>query len=306
MRERARTDHHRAFLALLLTSASLIAAALYEWAFAWDRHAPHDAALLIQDRLHTDAARVAGTSAIILLAIPTSCVVGALVAAIRCWLQTGTFVREVSRDSGRAPARLIAAARDARVDAALDFVRDERLVACTHGVLRPRIVISKGLVDALTYPQLMAAVHHEAHHLRCRDPLRIVIARVLAQAFWLFPITRGMQTRLLLRIELAADNAAMRNVSRSALAGALLHCLEAAPPAAAGLHAPRLHELRITHIAAPTSMPPIRASRSELAATVILVVAIMGMAAAFNASTNQHARAHRSASSARLLPSSPR
>jgi len=77
------------------------------------------------------------------------------------------------------------------------------------GLLRPRIYISTGALDRLDAAELRAVLAHEAHHASHRDPLRLFLARVLADALFFLPVMRPLQGRYAMLAELAADEAAI-------------------------------------------------------------------------------------------------
>jgi hypothetical protein len=86
------------------------------------------------------------------------------------------------------------------------------------GLLRPRIVVSDGALARLSAGELEAVVAHEGHHADRRDPLRILVARAIGDAYSL----RAFPRRERALGELAADAEAVRRGGRAALAGALL------------------------------------------------------------------------------------
>lgn len=90
------------------------------------------------------------------------------------------------------------------------------------GLLRPRIFVSSAAISQLTGTELAAVVAHEAHHRAQRDPLRILAARVLADAFFFLPALRNLSERYRQLAELAADEAAAKAAGATALASALL------------------------------------------------------------------------------------
>jgi Zn-dependent protease with chaperone function len=114
----------------------------------------------------------------------------------------------------------------------VDVVGTGEAFAVTHGLVRPRILLSAGLVDALDAAELTAVLVHERHHLWRRDPLRLLAARVLAGYGWFLPLLRLWAQRLALRRELAADRAATASTGVAAVAGALLKLADLPAPAA--------------------------------------------------------------------------
>lgn len=100
-----------------------------------------------------------------------------------------------------------------------DGTRPEAFCA---GLVRPRIYVSSAAIRLLTPCELAAVVAHEAHHQSRRDPLRIVFARAVADAFFFMPALRHLSDRYGQLAELAADEAAARAAGREALASAML------------------------------------------------------------------------------------
>ncbi|MGH2716328.1 MAG: M56 family metallopeptidase [Thermoleophilaceae bacterium] len=97
-----------------------------------------------------------------------------------------------------------------------------RAGAFCAGLLRPRIYVSAAALALLTPLELAAVVAHESHHQSRRDPLRILVAAVLADAFFFLPALRRLSERYCQLAELAADEAAAEARGASALASALL------------------------------------------------------------------------------------
>src|SRR5581483_11440936 len=107
-----------------------------------------------------------------------------------------------------------------------------RPAAFCFGLLRPRIVFTTGLLNRLSEQEQLAALWHEAHHARLREPLRCLLARLAASTFFWVPVLSDVFDRYTLIRELDADRAATTRTSTAALAGALHEA--AARPAFAG------------------------------------------------------------------------
>lgn len=91
------------------------------------------------------------------------------------------------------------------------------------GLLRPRIYISRGATEELRRDELRAVVSHELHHVRRRDPLRLLLARSLADGLFFIPLLRRSSERYAVLGELAADEAAVGRIGRRGpLASAVL------------------------------------------------------------------------------------
>jgi Zn-dependent protease with chaperone function len=119
---------------------------------------------------HRRGRRVAGHPAAGLAASTT----GALRAAagsraLRAWIRAAR--RLVPAFMQNEAAALGCAAR-------LYVVAGEDAFAVTCGLIRPRMLVSTGLAAALTPAEVRAVLAHERAHLRARDPLRLLAARL--------------------------------------------------------------------------------------------------------------------------------
>lgn len=124
------------------------------------------------------------------------------------------------------------------------IIDDNQPRAFCTGLLRPRIYVSRGTLNLLNDHELLAVVAHEAHHARHRDPLRLFIARALADALFFLPVLRRLADRCAALAELAADEAAVqRSGSRRPLAAALVAFEEAPNAAVVGIAPERVDHL---------------------------------------------------------------
>lgn len=94
-------------------------------------------------------------------------------------------------------------------------------LACCVGVLRPRILVTRGLVTLLRPDELEAVLLHEQHHGRRRDLLRYAIRRAVADICFYLPLLSWWARHQIERAELGGDRTAMRRVGPRPLAGAL-------------------------------------------------------------------------------------
>lgn len=140
--------------------------------------------------------------------------------------------------------------------------------ALTYGALRPRMLVTTGLLRALSDAEVAAVLAHEQEHLRSRDPLKNVLARaILARHFYLPALTR-LRDRFTYGRELSADRAAIASHGVTALAGALLKVTEgpgwavASPSAAMSTKA--LLEARVSQLETGIEAPPPRARRRRV------------------------------------------
>jgi hypothetical protein len=136
-------------------------------------------------------------------------------------LALGRSLRSVSRGVAahrRVLARMPVLERREHGGQTVAIVPGARPLAFCAGLLHPRVYVSTGAIERLSEDELAAVVEHEAHHARRRDPLRILIARAIGEAYALTALPRREQALA----ELAADAAAARRRGAAPLAAALL------------------------------------------------------------------------------------
>jgi len=113
-----------------------------------------------------------------------------------------------------------------KVDYGLDIVliKDDLLqLAFTHGLFRPRVYISSGLIHHLTRSELNGVILHELYHKRHRDPLRFFLLSLLRDTFFYIPIGYYLLRLLHSLRERAADDAAVSKMDEPVgLASALV------------------------------------------------------------------------------------
>jgi beta-lactamase regulating signal transducer with metallopeptidase domain len=159
-----------------------------------------------------------------------------LLGAIRAvWpaVRGAAVLRGLLRSAGQPPpAPVRAAAQRLGVDGRVDVVAAAEAFAVTHGLWRPRILLSTGLLEALDTAELTAVLAHERHHLQARDPLRLLGGRLLGGYGWFLPVLGWWTRRAAVRREVAADRAAIARAGVAAVAGALLKLADRPTPAA--------------------------------------------------------------------------
>jgi len=101
-------------------------------------------------------------------------------------------------------------------------IPSRRAHAFCLGFLRPRVVISDGLLGILSERELRSVIAHELHHARRRDPLRRALIKALCDGFWFIPALRDTARTYAEISELAADAVAVRDSDSRFLASALI------------------------------------------------------------------------------------
>lgn len=115
---------------------------------------------------------------------------------------------------------------------ALDVVDTPHPFAFVYGWLHPRICVSTGLIGRLSDRELEAVLRHEQWHLVRRDPVRLLLVRMLSAAFLFVPGIRRLSRQYRLATEIAADRHAVNAMgSRRWLLSALMKLVRTVPPA---------------------------------------------------------------------------
>jgi Zn-dependent protease with chaperone function len=165
---------------------------------------------------------------------------------------------ELRRQAHPLPPRLARVAADLGLTNRLTFLTSSGLAAFCYGLASPHIAVTAGLIDRLDDEELIAVLTHERHHMRRRDPLRYLAMHTLGVAICMLPLTSTVRRRLEVRLELAADRAALAVVSPGALAGALLVMLRGGESWGLGaVAALSATEARIAHLAGRTISSPL-------------------------------------------------
>ena len=100
------------------------------------------------------------------------------------------------------------------------------------GVLRPRLLITRPVLDALTDEELRAASAHELGHWRAFDNLKRLAMRAAPDLLAATPAARAIERRWAAAAEHAADRiAGQSGQARCALASALVKVARLTPPA---------------------------------------------------------------------------
>lgn len=100
-------------------------------------------------------------------------------------------------------------------------------IAITMGLIRPRIVLSTGLIKFLTNDELKAVIYHEMYHAESRDPLKNFLMSLCSSTLWYIPILKWFNQKYRIVKELLADEFAIEKQATSVnLGSALLKMLK--------------------------------------------------------------------------------
>jgi Zn-dependent protease with chaperone function len=182
---------------------------------------------------------------------------------------------------------LTALARQAGIR--LEVTPARRPAAFCFGLVRPRIVITSGLLERLDDAEQAAVVWHEAEHARTHEPARCLLARLAANTFFWVPALPALLQRFLLLKELAADRRALARTGSAALAGALYEV--ASEPSLAAVGAGDLAAARIDRLFEPQAPLPPLLRRSHLLGSAAGIAALT-LALAFPAQLDLGEQTH--------------
>lgn len=212
---------------------------------------------------------------LVVLALAVASIAATGVSAVRLILRTARVTR---RTTVTPPAALLAAARRVGIAGHLRVLADYSPLAFTAGLLRPQIWVSSALARGLTADELDAVLWHEREHLLRRDPLRVLIVRVIASFFVIVPLVRVAALRFEVAKELDADRAAVRaQRGPAALAGALM-ALGARPGSAdLAIGAWSMTNVRVDQLCGeePASLLPRSSRRVRALSAVALAFALL-------------------------------
>lgn len=124
------------------------------------------------------------------------------------------------------PSELERTASHAGLAGRVDVLDDVHPCSFTYGLAAPRVLVSQGLIDAVTPDELRAVLEHERYHVQSWDTIKVVVARAAPSAFFFLPALAHLRDRYLAGRELAADRQAVRAVGQRPLAGALYRVLD--------------------------------------------------------------------------------
>jgi Zn-dependent protease with chaperone function len=207
-------------------------------------------------------------------AMGTAIGVGVAVFAVACW-RTRCLWRLCRSRAIPHPAKLwhVCQRSSLATDRIVCTAQAEPLAFCI-GLLRPRVVVSTGLVEQVSSSELAAILAHERRHQQRRDPLRFLVVTLLRSMLYPLPIIHDLSRTFLTLLEIEADEAAIACSGRPALASALHKLLTLSAPYGVS---PRLAAItpfsvqsgRLEHLLDPHPIPPLSFSPPRLAVSLI-------------------------------------
>jgi beta-lactamase regulating signal transducer with metallopeptidase domain len=176
------------------------------------------------------------------------------------------------------PARLVETSRAVGLNGRVIPIGLRVPVSFVHGVLRPRVVISEGLLERLSSAELLAVLEHERYHVSNLDPLKTATLRVMTA---LVPELDPFRAQYRAGCELAADRRAIATCGTRPLAGALLNAVGGPDWADTDLAVPLgtrtlLHE-RVVQLESGAAQPAASLAPARPLLTVLPAMALLAL-----------------------------
>ncbi|MEK7213091.1 MAG: M56 family metallopeptidase [Patescibacteria group bacterium] len=133
----------------------------------------------------------------------------AVYTILRLCLKTRKFVRvNVRRQKDQPSDKLAKISRELGIaDRVAENESKEPIVFC-YGYRRPKICISSTLISRLSESELTAVLAHEKFHMQAREPVKLLIVRIISLLFFFAPGVKLLAGKYVTFSELAADEAA--------------------------------------------------------------------------------------------------
>jgi Zn-dependent protease with chaperone function len=213
---------------------------------------------------------VAGCLGVAVLVVAALAVAAWVVRAT--WLAIGAAREVAGLPRLPTPDVLVAAAHRSGVGGVVCLDSPVASAFCA-GLLRPRVLVTSGMVASLAAEELQAVLVHEAEHARRRDPLRRLAGRAAADVLFWLPLVGWWSRRGLEQAELAADRAAIGRVGRTPLARALRATASPATPMVAARFdgAGRARVSQLLGDQPPRRRPPLAACLLSLLGLILAV-----------------------------------
>lgn len=163
----------------------------------------------------------------VIAAVAVVLVAASLVRGVRAWRSAAARVGRWVRHASILPHLPVAGTTPVFV------VDSDQPIIALSGIRRPRLLVTRGFVQALTRAELTAAIAHELGHRRAWDNLKRLAMRSAPDFLRLTPAAHDLERRWASAAEHAADRVAGSGPSaRCALASALVKVARLTPRSA--------------------------------------------------------------------------
>ena len=136
--------------------------------------------------------------------------------------KTQKYLKNTLRNKTTLPKKIGKVAFELGIEDKLVATKRGNFTCFCYGLLSPKICLNLKFASSLTRKELTAVLLHEIHHLKNKDPLKILVSRTIQSLLFFLPVSRDLQDHYLLSQELAADQKVLKNIGVWALRRALI------------------------------------------------------------------------------------
>lgn len=191
-------------------------------------------------------------------------------------LRTHFLLRKLLRKRVEIPKDLIKVMATLGLTDKIILVNDHSLSSFCGGLFSPLIVVSTGLIEALTDKELEAVLLHEQSHLLSRDPLKVLLGKTFSLMFFFLPIFGELHKNVEAVDELLADQWTINRQQESTYLRQALKKILATPQLnlnmVANVSGPDFLEIRIHRLVNPEMKHKFRFSLVSMITTILFFV----------------------------------
>lgn len=161
--------------------------------------------------------------------ILSSFIVAAIFLIIQIY-KTQKYLNNILKKGVMMPDNIKQTALDLKIGNKIIGIKRGSFTSFCFGWFSPKICLNLNFTSSLNRNELEAVLLHEKHHLRSKDPLKILLIQTLQAFFFFLPLTQDFKNHYLLSQEVAADKAALNRVDIFVLRSALVKALSLPQP----------------------------------------------------------------------------
>lgn len=186
--------------------------------------------------------------------------------------KTRKYIKNILKNITPLPFKIRRIAKELGIENKLVVTKSGNFTSFCFGLFYSRICLNLKFVSSLTKEELRAVLLHEVHHLKNKDPLKILIAQTLQSLLFFLPISKDFQNHYLLSQEIAADKEVLKQTRVFALRNALIKSIDL-PEANFALAQFSEHNLeqRVKILTATSNQVTFKLSASRLIMSVFVV-----------------------------------
>lgn len=136
--------------------------------------------------------------------------------------KTRKYIKNILKSTTSLPFKIRKIAIEVGIGSKLVVTKDGNFTSFCFGLFSPKICLNLKFVSSLTKEELRAVLLHEIHHLKSKDPLKILVAQTLQSLLFFLPISKDFQNHYQLFQEIAADKEVLKQTGVFALRNALI------------------------------------------------------------------------------------